>query len=355
MITIAKIAAALLVASGLVAWSDAARTSTLKEVATGATILYYNSPAAVQVGQTTAVGYIDATGTVRVASFTQRGALRSDVKVHQYSSPDDHGAPALWVSAGGSLLVATAHHSSDLYLYRLSQNGDSYLICHWQGRFSYPRFDFVDGKLRLYIRIETENAGNFGFVLPDAGCSSPVTLAAAPAGHWIYAVVPKKGRTAWGLYDQVNDKRSGVWLDGEPFALAPSAEAEVLPWSLAADTVAISRFTAAYVCCGKGSLSLELYRGGKVITSIKGLINPHYPNGLVLAEDASEALFPTNDHGLRRRTIQPMRDLPSCAAPGFSFNAQYVTGGRGAYAFVNFAELYGYNTYGQAKVLLCLP
>lgn len=314
------------------------------------TLLYYNAPAAIQIGDTTAIGLIDNTGAIRVIKIEGSGAQTS-IMVHQYDRPDDHGAPAIWAE-GDKILLSTAWHSSDLFLYEIDGDGSVALLCSWQGKFSYPRFVERDGNLRLYVRIEDGIAGHLGYTEITQDCTEPAVLYRAPDAHWIYATAD--GDARWSIWDSVKGRHGELWAHGMRRGVPPTEYPEILAWSQAGPTItAVSFFKDAFKCCQTGDVEAQILDDGRPIYTTKTAA-PYYPTGIVLKNDGAEFLTPTLGQ-ITRRSFPEFSDLPSCIADGINANGQYVHGGEGSYVFVNWTGPYGQNDFGNARVLLCRP
>lgn len=315
-------------------------------------MLFYNDPAAIESSGDIFVGYSTNDGSVIVSQLTKDGALERNVLVHKYAGPDDHLSPALALS-GGQLLVATSQHSGDLFLYSLDDNSRR-LLCHWTGRFTYPRFERVDGKLRLYVRTDDGKTGDLAQLNVDESCAPPAVIFAAPTGQWLYATQPSHGSFAWSLYDEKTKHYPQTYRDGRRITLEQSSLPEQLPFSVAGDYLSVTRFRGSYRCCNTDEMIPELYRGDRRIYTGAAMPTPYYPAGIVLRPDHSEGLFPVKS-GFRRLSLPRFSPLPTCWMPN-SINAlkQYVKGGDGAYIWVAF-DKYGERDLSDATLYLCLP
>lgn len=339
--------------STLAGKSGMVRTTTVT-VAENASILYYNAPAAVQSGKEILVGYTTSTGSVEVARVDGGGRVIGRSPVHQYASADDHAAPALWIEASGDLLVATSHHSSSLFLYRLT-SGRPELICKWEGSFTYPRFSQSDEGLRLLIRSGPSGAGDLvaiGFV---EACSPPATVIGAAPGNWIYAT-PPQGALAWNIYRAEGGKHADIHLNGRPFPLSDKAFEQAMTWSVSPHHLSVVQFGGAYACCHLSEQIAELYaHDGSLVFQGAHETMPYYPNGISLAFNGDEGLFPVRGSSFERRSLPDLSVLASCPSAGANaINAQYVRGGNGAYVWVGFEKTYLYTSLEGARVMLCI-
>ncbi len=352
-LTLAAVAVAL--AAVVAVWWSRPAVPVRVAVADGAAILYYNSPAAVQVANRIHVGYVRTSGVVEVASVDiDAGAVVRRVEIHDYGKPDDHAAPALWPD-GEDILVATAFHSSDLFLYRVGRDGGAALVCHWPGMFSYPRFDAVDGEIRLYVRNDPDRAGNLALIRRPQDCTPEEVIYKTPQGTWLYATVPDGDRIAWSVWDREAGTHAGGFLDGEPVALAPSSYEETLMWSVAGDHMSATRFSDSFACCLVGEMVAELYRDGALAFSTPPMPSPYYPTGIVLSKAAQEAIVPTVGHGIERRDLATLAALPVCEQPAaVNARAQYVANGGGSHLWLEFAPPIAGRDYASATVSLCL-
>lgn len=326
--------------------SPPAATVEAIDVAPGA-LLYYNAPAATQVGDAILVGLIDNTGAVRIV-HVDRTDERS-VLVHQYDSPDDHGAPAIW-AIDGKIILATARHSSELFLYEIDAENAVSLRCTWAGKYSYPRFIEEDGGLRLYVRIEDGRAGHLGYTEISDECVEPAISYRAPEGKWIYATAGGKAR--WSFWDRKTNRHGGLWADGIA-QKRPSADyPEMLAWShFGTGMTAISFFRDAFECCGRGEVEAIIQERGQTIYSTV-TDAPYYPTGIVISDDGQEFLTPLHSQ-ITRRDLSDFSPLPSCSTAGHNSAGQYVHGGDGSYVYLNWSGNYNPNDFGNTRVLLC--
>lgn len=322
-------------------------------VAKGSAILYYNSPASVRAGNTFYIGYVDTKGTVTVAAMDSRSRQITRSVIHEYARPDDHAAPALWPTGTG-ILVATAFHSSDLFLYRLTGEKVE-LLCRWRGRFTYPRFDEVAGRLWLYVRYDPDGAGSLAIIKSPEDCAAQEVVFAARRDDYFYATVPDGDRTAWSVYNQKSRKHTRGFINGEAVALASSPYDETLMWSLAGPYWATTRFQDSFACCNAGEMIAELYRGGRRIFATQPMPSPYYPTGIVLSRGADEGLFPIRNQRLERRRLPAPEQLPTCPQNAdFNTRPQYVLNGGGAYVWMSYSGQIGERHYDTASIDLCL-
>ena len=324
-------------------------------VAEGAAILYYNSPAAVQTANAIHVGYVRANGVVEIASVDiDDGTVTRRVAVHDYGKPDDHAAPALWQD-GDDILVATAFHSSDLFLYRMSSNGAVALICHWPGMFTYPRFDTVDGEVRLYVRNDPDRTGNLALIRRPQECTPEEIVFTTRQGTWLYATVPDGDRIAYSVWDSKVKTHTLGFINGEPVPLAPSSYEETLMWSIAGDYVTATRFTGAFECCKVGKMVAELYKDENLIFSSAPMPSPYYPTGIVLSPSGAEGLFPTVNQRIERRDLATMDILATCEQTSeINSRPQFIRGGGGSYVWMEYKPPIAGRDYVSATISLCL-
>lgn len=339
----------------IVAWWYTPRTPVKVAIADSAAILYYNSPAAVQAADKIHVGYIRSTGVVEVASVDMgTEAVVRRVAVHDYGKPDDHAAPALWPD-GDDILVATAFHSSDLFLYRIDRSGGTTLLCHWAGMFSYPRFDAVDGEVRLYVRNDPDKAGNLALIRRPQDCTPEEVIFKTPQGTWLYATVPDGDSVAWSVWNRETRKHTGSFLDGQPIPLASISYEETLMWSVAGDYVSATRFTEAFECCLVGEMVAEIYKNGVLLFSTPPVPSPYYPTGIVISKTASEAIFPAAGHKIERRKLPSLATLPGCEQSAqVNARGQYVLNDGGSHVWLEFTPPIAGRDYALATISLCL-
>jgi hypothetical protein len=322
-------------------------------VAQSSTILYYSSPAAVQTQSGVAIGYVDVSGGVRVSLVSKAGAVRSTL-VHQFDGPNDHAAPAVWPGEGG-VLVATARHSSDLFLYHFD-GAAVRLVCRWEGRYSYPRFDDDGTGLRLYVRTERGtgegSSGDLSFVTPNHRCGVPRSIFRSDNGDWIYAAPPSRGRVAWSVFNQLSRQHNGLWIDGHPTAYPIEPYDEVLAWSVGGEYLAVTRFSGAFECCNRGEETYDLLDSSRSVIWTGEGRSIYYPGGIVLSASGNEGLFP-NKYSIVRRSLPDLERLPSCSLHTPSTYAQYVKGGNGSYVFVHMFGRTDQRDYRTSTVYLC--
>lgn len=322
-------------------------------VKSGAALLYYNTPASVFFNGSIYIGYITNSGKVEVSMVAPAERHVTSIQVHDYGKPDDHAAPALWATDSG-ILVATSFHSSDLFLYRIA-NGTAEQICHWPGKYTYPRFDEVDGSLRLYVRYEPARLGHLAVIEAPDRCNPAQILQAAQPEQWLYATPPDQGSVAWSIWDSRTKLHGQSFHDGQPIRLAPSDMKEALVWSISGPLRSVTRFSDAFTCCGSGTMISELYHGDRLIFSSAPMANPYYPTGTVISRRGDEAIFPTPNEQVQRQSLPSLEALPSCdVSRKYNSRAQYVRNGNGAYVWLEFDEI-DIRSFPQASVVLCLP
>lgn len=325
------------------------------QVAEGAAILYYNNPAAIQVHDRVHIGYVTATGLIEVASVDlDAKTIIRRIPIHDYGKPDDHAAPALWPEGEG-ILVATAFHSSGLFLYRINSEGVAALACHWPGMFSYPRFAMAEDGLRLYVRSDPDGAGSIALFKGPQSCSQEEILFRASTDEWLYSTVPDANRIAWSVWNRQTGKHTDAFIDGTEISLAPSPYDETLMWSLAGTYYAATRFRAAFECCMVGEMVAELYNGDALIFATPPMPSPYYPTGIVLSTTAQEALIPTPEHGIERRSLPDLTAMPTCEQSSpLNTRGQYILGGDGSYIWLEFTPPIAGREYEAGIIALCL-
>lgn len=322
-------------------------------IAEGASILYYNHPAAVEYNDKIAIGYVTSDGLVEVALVDPTTKVKRKIRVHDYGSPDDHAAPALYARPSG-LLVATSHHSSDLFLYRIGNEGTVEQVCKWEGKFSYPRFELTKGRLNLYIRYEDNDAGHLAKIDAPEDCAAPLIIHYAEKHDWIYATAPNKGSFAWSIYNSDTKRHRNAYIDGRVVKLSPTQYQESLAWSVARKYVSVTRFSHAFACCEVGEMRAEIYAKGRLRFTSTVFPAPFYPTGIVLAKDASEALIPKSSRIFDRRSLGDLSARPSCHLPqAVNARAQYVEGHAGSYVWMVEQPPVGQREFQNSTIMLC--
>ncbi|SEP05626.1 hypothetical protein SAMN05444123_107200 [Rhodopseudomonas pseudopalustris] len=236
------------------------------DLSSSASILHFNSPPAVEADRAIFAGYATGSGGIEVVRIDDKKVSRR-ATIHRYDTPDDHSAPAL-SERDGSLLVATSHHSSDLFVYRVDlKTLDSSLICHLTGRFTYPRFIRAGPTSKLIVRTEANQGGGLGVIdISGHACSSPVEVIPADPRKFIYATPPAHIDNdiwiAWSVYDLDRNRHEGVFagtITGtrritikEPASEGP----EVIAWSIDSGGVDHVVFSGNMECCDKGAQRL---------------------------------------------------------------------------------------------------
>lgn len=322
-------------------------------VASGAALLYYNTPAAIRDGERVYVGYITSTGSVEVAEMDVGSRDLKRRRIHDYGKADDHAAPGLWSTDEG-LLIATAFHGSDLFLYRLDRAGRVSLLCEWQGNYTYPRFYEVDGQIHLYVRMVDEEAGSLAQIERPQHCEKAEMVAQAEKGKYLYATSPDTHRTAWTVYDAATNKYGGTFVEGKEITLSASHLSETLAWSVAGPAVSVTRFEKAFECCGTGNMIAELYVDGTKTYESDTMKTAFYPAGIILSKEAPEGIFPMG-RTFERRALSNMAVLAGCPlGTGYNSNPQYVRNGGGSYVWMEFEAPLSGKKFGSANISLCL-
>ena len=102
----------------------------IKLVSDDGNFLFYNSPAVDSDGEQEFIAYLKKSGKVVVKSLN-KSDTQSEILIHDYSgliklvdrkgeAADDHAAPSIIFNKDTKeLLIATAYHGSDLYIYML--------------------------------------------------------------------------------------------------------------------------------------------------------------------------------------------------------------------------------------------
>ena len=229
-------------------------------------ILYYNAPAAIAVGATVYASWISGRGEATLAKIKNRKVVKQAV-IHRYDSTDDHAAPSI-ISAHSAILFATAHHSSDLFVYRVSKMSlSAKLMCHLSGSFSYPRWTQIGGKTLLFIRTDGNGAGDLSVIeVSRNGCLPPKTILSADKGDWLYVTIPSvfddRIWFAWSIYNQKRARHEGVFatsfdkrFNRRDYTLRQRSDSgpELLAWSIRRGAVEYVEFTGTMECCGIGS------------------------------------------------------------------------------------------------------
>ena len=260
-------------------------------------ILYYNSPAAVDDGVAVFAGWTSGTGEVEIAKVL-KGSVVSKQTIHRYETPDDHGAPALAL-LDNELLAALSHHSSDVFVYTVEKEEmASQLICIIPGRFTYPRFVKTNEALILFVRSEFNDAGNLSAIfVTHHGCSAPKPVLTAIPNEWIYAAPPLFNGTniwiTWSIYSQKTFRHEGVFVTSLSQDLVPNnpvtirprrlSGCELIAWSLSSSQGKVSVryivFAGRMECCNKGSfISFTSDLDGRVLKATPPQQMPYYPS-----------------------------------------------------------------------------
>ena len=268
--------------------------------------------------------------------------------------PADHAALALWPAKDGSIYAATAFHGSDLFLYKINPLREAALICRWTGRFTYPRFDVVDGKVLLYIRTQHPRGGDVSIIRNPEQCSEPQVLVRAKPNTFIYAAPPDGANLIWSIFDRnLNQTNSVIAIEKELQTRAldyPST----LAWSLAGPYWSVTQYKDGFECCKSGEMIAELYKGAHLVYASGPMPTAYYPRGITISREGSEGLFPTSDMKIERRTLEDQKILPSCSgASDINTNPQYVVYGGGAYIFQSFHGHYDLRNIETSSVHLC--
>lgn len=322
------------------------------QISDGAAILYYNVPAAVRNGDEIDVGYVTSAGDVMVTRLALDGRKIGKVLVHSYGKPDDHSAPALH-SIDGEVLIATSFHSSEMMLFGM--RGDTIRqICSWKGSYSYPRFDTVNGQLRLYVRSDPNLAGDLAYFENPTDCTEPVTVAKAESGTWLYATPVVDGSAAWAIYTRATNKHTGLHRDDLAIDVPTDHFSQVLPWSVSGNYMAVTQFQETFDCCGKGEYVASLYKDDKPVFSLPPRPIPYYANGIVLSRDGTEALVPS-DGGILRMSIPDKAPLESCkGSSDYNVGPQYVAGLPGSYVWMTMKPPFSGKNFATGSIWLCL-
>lgn len=130
-------------------------------IAENGNLLYYNSPMSVYYNNKIYIGYLENSGKIYVKRYNMDMKFEKTYLVHNYAvithknntdkTSDDHAAPALIVDENNELILATAYHGTDLFLYKL-KNDQFKLFKQINGRFTYPNFIKHDNKTLLFVR-----------------------------------------------------------------------------------------------------------------------------------------------------------------------------------------------------------
>jgi len=350
-------------------------------------ILHYNSPAAIQTSFGTTVGFQSTDGSINVVTADNKGVSQPET-VHKFETPNDHASPAIIRMPegkhAGQFFLATSRHSSDLYIYRSTQQKPSGFIfsCRIKGRYTYPRFVVVGGKTLLFVRTEfeepsklTEHRGALGVIdVTKDDCSIPKVLVFPEFREFIYAVTPVADEDAvymaWTIYDghKLTYTRSytGKYdpitneMTATPMAV-PKILDEAMVWSVASrnDTVAVSHFSgiSKYM---SGHVKSGLYRPDEGTSSsptyMTSGIGPFYPFAKVLHPLRREYLEPetTEEATLLKRRSYGLGWpwLKSCTTKGRSSSPQYV-GDSTSYVFIETDEEYRSRGPFKTRLVLC--
>lgn len=341
-------------AAGITSRSIVDRVPKALLVSDQAALLYYNSPAAIYDSGKVHIGYIRQDGIVEVAAVNVSTGSIHKTFIHDYGAPDDHAAPALALNENG-LLVATAFHSSSMFLYEITHAGDRVLRCGWSGRYSYPRFDREENQLFLYAREEDGAGGNLVKTAIDGEtCLGFDVIAHAQRGIWLYASPPVAGQVVWSEYEQSRNIHSRAFLNSKSIDYEASDLPETLAWSTTGDLVALTHFAGAFECCASGSMITELYENEQLIYRSGSLHPPYYPDGIVINKSGREGFFPSTDYTFERRSIRLQNRLPGCRQDnGINARPQFIENGFG-YVWTEFNMPYSGTNLLNSRVMLCL-
>jgi hypothetical protein len=149
---------------GAVVWSFVPKFTEVKVTDDG-TFLFYNSPAALRIDKDVLViSYLTSEGDVVLDVWKGDERLSKSI-VHSYKDSidyklgmaDDHAAPAIiFDDKTSEVILATAYHGSEMYLYRIDINKwVSKLSSTWIGAYTYPRF--VSGGDKIYLLARRQN------------------------------------------------------------------------------------------------------------------------------------------------------------------------------------------------------
>lgn len=221
------IAAGALVSAFVVA--GCAMPSTGRVLADDGNMLFYNTPAAADLGGDEWIGYLTRDGDVMITALESPPSPTEPLLVHSYREQvdpaygraDDHAAPSLAVNPeSATLLVATAYHGTDLLIYSVDpSSGDVAVVQRLEGRFSYPRFVGVDGALDLIARLQPDDdtlRGDLVLLSSDDGFSTTRTVLESEPGTVIYAGdVTVSGAdllVAYSVHSYAEDRLIGLQL-----------------------------------------------------------------------------------------------------------------------------------------------
>lgn len=319
-------------------------------VSENSALLYYNAPAAIRIDDKIFVGVTTSSGDVQIITIADR-KVEQAATIHTHPSPDDHAAPALW-QYGDNIMIATAHHTSDMFVYSMSKNGSIKLLCQLVGSYSYPRYDKVGDEIRLYSRRQTADRGEFGYFLPLDDCSEFLPIQTPDAGQWIYATPPRDGHYAFSIYDAKAVKHTSTSFGN--LSILPDAQfPESIAWSSAQGIFSLTKFADGFTCCNVGQYSIEVYKNRKLVFSTQQYSIPYYPGGATLNKSGTDILM-SGRNDIERFDTEQFQKINSCQTDERSAFAQHVEGDDSAYVFVDIGDFYNPKDVTGAVVKVCI-
>ena len=143
--------------------------------------LFYNGPVVAKLDTSIFVAFLNNKGDIIVNKYASSddSHILNTFLVHKHKDKidqvnksikqtfkaDDHAAPVIFYDDNSKrLLLATAYHCSDLYVYEYDKNKRKFsLYKHFKGRYTYPRFVKNGSELLLVVRnLEIINKIKFG-------------------------------------------------------------------------------------------------------------------------------------------------------------------------------------------------
>lgn len=139
---------------------------------------WFADPRAVRRGDTTFIGFVDRTGSVKIAAYDHKTGGLNVVTLHEKLNRDDHANPAILIRNDGRLMVFYSGHSRAPMRLRVSKKPLD--ITEWgketslpsRGAVTYPNpAQLIREKGRIYLLHRGSGQGGSGnvFVTSDDG------------------------------------------------------------------------------------------------------------------------------------------------------------------------------------------
>jgi len=181
-------------------------------------VLFYNSPIVDSDGAKIFIAYLKKSGKVVVKSLDEKSWLNNlgiksdadnhsniEILIHDHSdlvnlahgqTADDHATPSIiFIENTKELLIATAYHGTDLYIYAL-KNNQVKLKKKITGRYTYPRWLQLNGEILLFSRLQSKGRRNGHLVYRSSKDNFQIEKLAIKSeeGEVVYASAPKSAQ-----------------------------------------------------------------------------------------------------------------------------------------------------------------